>query len=71
MGILNALKDLFKGKGGTSVDDFNITDSAVSSTMRSATSLSVRADPQEFQAAADGVRVYRVSGAARHRRNQI
>ena len=24
MGILNALKDLFKGKGGTSVDDFNI-----------------------------------------------
>lgn len=39
MGILNALKDLFKGKGGTSVDDFNITDSAVSSTMRSATSL--------------------------------
>lgn len=39
MGILNALKGLFKGKGGTSVDDFNITDSAVSSVMRSATSL--------------------------------
>ena len=39
MNILNALKGLFKGKGGTDVDDFNITDSAVSSTMRSATSL--------------------------------
>ena len=67
MNILNALKGLFKGKGGTDVDDFNITDSAVSSTMRSATSLWWDA----FQAAADGVRVYRVSGAARHRRNQI
>lgn len=39
MGVLNALKGLFKGKGGTSVDDFNITDSAVSPTMRSAASL--------------------------------
>ena len=39
MNVLNALKGLFKGKGGTDVDDFNITDSAVSSTMRSATSL--------------------------------
>lgn len=39
MGILNALKGLFKGKGGAGVDDFNITDSAVSSVMRSATSL--------------------------------
>lgn len=39
MGILNALKGLFKGKGVTSVDDFNITDSAVSPTMRSAASL--------------------------------
>lgn len=39
MSILNALKGLFKGKGGADVDDFNITDSAVSSAMRSATSL--------------------------------
>lgn len=39
MGVLNALKGLFKGKGVTSVDDFKITDSAVSSTMRSAASL--------------------------------
>ena len=39
MGVLNTLKDLFKGKGGATVDDFNITDSAVSPTMRSATSL--------------------------------
>lgn len=39
MGVLNALKGLFKGKGGTSVDDFKITDLAVSPTMRSATSL--------------------------------
>lgn len=26
MNVLNALKGLFKGKGGTDVDDFNITD---------------------------------------------
>ena len=39
MGVLNALKGLFKWKGGAGVDDFNITDSAVSSVMRSATSL--------------------------------
>lgn len=39
MSILNTLKGLFKGKGGATVDDFDITDSAVSSTMRSATSL--------------------------------
>lgn len=39
MGVLNALKGLFKGNGGASVDDFKITDSAESPTMRSATSL--------------------------------
>ena len=39
MSILNTLKGLFKGKGGATVDNFDITDSAVSSTMRSATSL--------------------------------
>ncbi len=39
MDVLNALKGLFKGKGGAGVDDFKITDSAVSPTMRSATSL--------------------------------
>ena len=39
MDVLNALKGLFKGKGVASVDDFNITDSAVSPTMRSAASL--------------------------------